>query len=147
MTFREIPFGSDDYRQAVDLRFDVLRRQLAPGAADDDCDAEANYLHFGLFDESTLLACCFVVPMENQQARLRQMAVRADRQKTGLGRELMRQVEATLAELAYQRIILHAREVATGFYTRIGYIVTSDKFLEVGLPHFRMEKTLSRRTV
>lgn len=142
MTFRDIPFGSADYHRAVGLRFDVLRRQLAPGAADDDYDAEADYLHFGLFDESTLLACCFVVPMENRQGRLRQMAVRADRQKTGLGRELMRKVETALAALGYQRIILHAREVAMGFYARIGYNVTSDEFLEVGLPHYRMEKTL-----
>lgn len=143
MTFREIPYGSADYRREVDLRFDVLRRQLAPGAADDNYDAEAGYLHFGLFDEDALLACCFVVPMENRQGRLRQMAVRADRQKTGLGRELMGRVETALAEQGYQRIILHAREVAKGFYARVGYEVTSDEFLEVGLPHFRMEKALS----
>jgi len=142
MDFREIRHGSDDYRLEVALRFDVLRRQLAPGAADDDFDAEIAFTHFGLFDGSELVACCFVVPLEDDAVRLRQMAVRADLQGTGLGRDLIRRVESALAGRGCPRIILHARDVAKGFYERVGYEFTSGEFLEVGIPHFRMEKAL-----
>lgn len=145
MTFREITHGSEDYRREVVLRHDVLRSQLAPGAADDDHEAEVAYRHFGLFDDDPgdILACCFVVPMPELTVRLRQMAVRADLQKRGLGRDLMLRVEAALARGGCRRVILHAREVAKGFYERTGYAVTSEPFIEVGIPHFRMEKTLA----
>lgn len=142
MDFREIKHGSDDYGREVALRHEVLRKQLAPGAADDDHDAEIAYAHFGLFDGPELVACCFVVPLADGAVRLRQMAVRADQQQRGLGRRLIRQVETTLAERGCPRIILHARDVAKGFYERVGYAFTSDEFLEVGIPHFRMEKAL-----
>lgn len=142
MTFREIPHGSPEYELEVALRHDVLRKQLAPGAADDDFAAEVAYTHFGLFDGPDLVACCFVVPLDSHTVRLRQMAVRADRRKLGLGRELVQRVEAALTGRGCRRIILHAREVAQGFYTRVDYEVTSDEFLEVGIPHHRMEKAL-----
>jgi predicted GNAT family N-acyltransferase len=142
MTFREIRHDSGDYHREVKLRFDVLRRQLAPGAADDDYAAEAGFIHFGLFDGDEIVACCFVVPMSGDTVRLRQMAVHPDRQRLGLGRRLIREVETELARRGCHCIVLHAREGARGFYERTGYAVTSDAFTEVGIPHFRMEKPL-----
>ena len=70
------------------------------------------------------------------------MAVSATRQKQGLGRELITRVEAVLVKRGYARIVLHARDVAMGFYEKSGYRFTSDEFLEVGIPHYRMEKAL-----
>jgi predicted GNAT family N-acyltransferase len=142
MTFREIIHGSEDYRAEVALRFQVLRSQLAPGAADDDYEAEAGFLHFGLFENKGLVACCFVVPLGGGVGRLRQMAVAAERQKHGLGRRLIALVENALTERGFNRVVLHARDVAKGFYERSGYAYTSDQFLEVGIPHYRMEKSL-----
>ena len=42
----------------------------------------------------------------------------------------------------YKRIYLHAREVAVGFYTSMGYSVFGEEFSEVGSPHRHMQKFL-----
>ena len=37
---------------------------------------------------------------------------------------------------------MHARETAVGFYEKLGYKVVGDKFTEVTIPHYVMEKKL-----
>lgn len=39
-------------------------------------------------------------------------------------------------------MVLHARDVAKGFYRSMQYRVVGDEFTEVGIPHYHMEKEL-----
>ena len=39
-------------------------------------------------------------------------------------------------------MVLHARETAVGFYEKLGYKTSGDKFIEVTIPHFPMQKEL-----
>ena len=76
--------------------------------------------------------------------QIRQMAVRAEFQRRGLGRRLMNSVEALLQdEGGVDRIFLNARVSAAGFYARLGYQPAGEIFPEVGIPHQRMEKALA----
>jgi predicted GNAT family N-acyltransferase len=40
----------------------------------------------------------------------------------------------------YNKIVLHARKAAVGFYRKLGYKIASGEFIEVTIPHFMMEK-------
>ena len=42
----------------------------------------------------------------------------------------------------YNKISMHARKNATGFYEKVGYKVVGDEFVEVTIPHYNMEKEL-----
>ena len=70
------------------------------------------------------------------------MAVEPDRQRAGLGRGLLKGVEALLGSEGVREVELNAREVAVGFYERAGYARVGGQFTEVGIPHWRMEKTI-----
>jgi predicted GNAT family N-acyltransferase len=37
---------------------------------------------------------------------------------------------------------MHARKTATGFYEKLGYVISGGEFEEVTLPHVVMEKKL-----
>lgn len=141
--FRLIPHGSADYHRACALREAVLRRPLGLAFSTTELSAESGQLHFGLFAGETLQACLTAVPMSATEAKLRQMAVRPEWQRRGLGRDLVKQVEAELARRGCAQTWLHARAEAVGFYARLGYHVEGDEFLELGLPHFKMRKTLA----
>jgi predicted GNAT family N-acyltransferase len=39
-------------------------------------------------------------------------------------------------------VYAHAREAAVPFYTRLGYEVVGDRFIEVGLSHFTVRKAM-----
>ena len=71
------------------------------------------------------------------------MAVLEGLQGQGFGRAIMAGVEEILAnEGRIKRIFLNARGTAIGFYSKLRYVGTGDEFIEVGIPHQRMEKTL-----
>ena len=73
---------------------------------------------------------------------MRQVAVRADAQGKGVGRALVEASEREAIERGYARIVLHARENAVPFYECLGYATEGEPFIEIGLPHRAMAKTL-----
>ncbi|MGB0578994.1 MAG: GNAT family N-acetyltransferase [Limisphaerales bacterium] len=141
--FREVACQSAAYEQTVALRRSVLLEPFGIELTPEDWDAESAFLHFGVFNQSHLLACCFVSPGDANTGKLRQMAVVEEFQGKGFGRRLLRDVEDNLESRGYNRMIMDARKPAVGFYDRLGYRITSDEFELVGIPHFRMEKPLA----
>jgi predicted GNAT family N-acyltransferase len=147
MIFRQINFGSDEYDQECRLRNEVLRTPLGLNLFDEDLHPEPQQTHFGLFDQSSaLIACVLVVPLSRTGAKIRQMAVSPAHQRQGHGRQIMRLVEEHLARTGIKRIWMHARVTAVEFYTSLGYSTVGHQFIEVGIPHIQMQKTLSECT-
>jgi predicted GNAT family N-acyltransferase len=141
--FREIAFDSPDFQQECSLRNEVLRRPLGLNLYDENLSREQQQWHFGLFDaDGAITACAVAVPLADHQARIRQMAVAERCQRQGHGTRIMTEVEAVLHERGFRRLVLHARVPAVAFYERLGYAVTGDEFLEIGIPHAHMEKRL-----
>jgi len=144
MTFREIEFGSDDFRKECDLRNEVLRVPIGLCLCDEDLDQEKQQFHFGLFDEcGDVLACVIAAPRSSTEAQVRQMAVHPGHQGKGFGRMILHCAEAHLARQGFDRVFMHARMTAVGFYEKLGYVTTGNEFTEVGIPHLRMWKRLS----
>jgi len=143
LTFREIAFGSDEYRLELSLRDAVLRRPLGLSLDAEDLGGEESQTHFGLFDEETgLAACAIAVRLSASEARIRQMAVLPAHQGRGMGRRLLSEVERRLRRSGFARLVLNARASAVGFYEKLGYRVAGDEFVSHTLAHFEMVKEL-----
>ncbi|MDD2701767.1 MAG: GNAT family N-acetyltransferase [Sideroxydans sp.] len=142
LDFHQVVFGSEAYKQTCALRNEVLRKPLGLDLFSEDLSQEKDQLHFGMFDrEAKLIACVIAVPQAADAAKIRQMAVRAGFTGQGVGRMLMRSLEETLATRGVVKLSLHARVTAAGFYEKLGYVRTGEPFVEVGIPHIRMEKS------
>ena len=74
--------------------------------------------------------------------QLRQMAVKDNLQRKGIGASIVSFAENIAKDKGYRRIIMHARDTAIGFYEKFGYKVKGDEFTEVNLPHHVMEKNI-----
>jgi len=74
--------------------------------------------------------------------KVERVAVVADRRDDGIGRELMRTLEATAAQRDIDRLVMHAQTHVEEFYRRLDYETTSDVFEEAGIDHVEMEKDL-----
>lgn len=61
----------------------------------------------------------------------------------GFGREALRFVEEHYAPLGAEKIVLGAQCTAVPFYEKCGYTAVSEVFLDAGMPHRMMEKTIS----
>ncbi len=129
----------------LELRQAVLREPLGLKYSPADLAAETDQRHFVVVDRSgsgDVVGCALLVETTRPVAKVRQVAVAASMQGRGLGKVLMTGVESAAAASGFAEIQLHARETAIPFYQRIGYVVTSETFVEVGLPHVAMRKVL-----
>ena len=133
--------------------FAVRQPVLRPGKSIDTCifdgDDLPTTIHFGIYEDSALLGVISVFKAlspyfnEQHQFQVRGMAVLDNQQKKGLGEKLVLKAEADIAEKGGNRIWFNAREIAVGFYKKMGYEVIGDVFNipDVG-PHYVMHKTL-----
>lgn len=139
---RSIVFGSKQYQAACALRDEVLRQPLGMELRLVDVAAEEHQQHWGLYEGKRLIGCLIVKPQGIGEVQIRQYAIAADCQGKGLGRILMEGVETELQQQGIRRAWLHAREPVIGFYAKLGYQPRGERFLEINLPHQKMEKEL-----
>lgn len=139
---RKIQWNSPEYRQELELRQEVLRKPLGMNLYEQNLSAEERYCHFGAFAGETMLGVCMVSTQTDGCMQVRQVAVREAARGTGVGRQLIQFVEAFCKQQGAVQLILHARKTALGFYEKLGYEVAGEPFIEIGLQHCPMAKTL-----
>ncbi|MEX0681104.1 MAG: GNAT family N-acetyltransferase [Balneolales bacterium] len=138
----EIRHGSEEYRQSVALRDEMLRRPLELKFTPDELINEKDSFHLACRMEGEIVACVVFKPLSRTEIHMRQMAVRSGWQGSGLGSRLLDFAEDFVFRKGFREIVLHARETAIGFYKKLGYRIESDRFIEVTIPHFVMRKSL-----
>lgn len=138
-----IEFATPEYDESVALRFKVLRKPLGLEYAPEQLAAEWSDIHLAAFDrEGKIVGILLLTPLDGQEMKMRQVAVAPDLQGKGVGALLVAVSEETAKSLGFNKITLHAREAAVPFYLRLGYQTQGDRFVEVTIPHFKMEKAL-----
>jgi GNAT superfamily N-acetyltransferase len=142
MALKIIDHGSNEYRQMIKLREDILRKPLGLGFTSQELEKEKDNMLIGAFEDDDMLGCCMLVEKDPETVRLRQMAVLNDLQGKGIGRALMNFAENLARDRGYKVLSMHARKNAVGFYEKMGYKVASDEFTEITIPHYVMEKQL-----
>ncbi len=142
MPIMQIDHGTPEYQQMVMLRDEILRRPLGLTYSNEDLENEKHEILIGAFDDGRILGCCILKPEGDGLIRLRQMAVRNNLQGKGVGQQIMRFAELVARDKGYRKLTMHARDTAIGFYEKQGYKKIGEGFLEVTIPHHKMEKFL-----
>jgi len=138
-----IDTNAPEYPQVFALRDEQLRKPLGMSLKNDDLSRDYIDNIFIAKYGDKVIGCLMLHHKDDRHLQLRQMAVDSEWQGKGVGRQIVIAAEKFAAEKGYHKMVLHARKVATGFYDRLGYSITGDEFLEVGIPHFIMEKSMS----
>ena len=138
---KTISYGSLEHGKMLDLRQRVLRAPLGLTFTKEDIEKEKNdYLICAFIKGNDKLSGCCILTVVDKTVRLRQMAVDIIFQKKGIGSMLLSFAEEIAINDGFSAIHLHARSVSVDFYKKNGYTKTSERFIEVGIPHFAMEK-------
>ncbi|MFY8133327.1 MAG: GNAT family N-acetyltransferase [Bacteroidia bacterium] len=136
-------WNDKEYWKAVELRRLVLRFPIGKNYGENDFILEKNELFFGCFSSSEdCLATISAKELNSTTWKMRQFAVHPLFQKTGIGGMMVHFYEQEARMRGIENIEFHARKKAVPFYQKLGYSVVSDEFLEVEIPHFKMEKKL-----
>jgi len=137
-----ITADSPKYSGVWELREEVLRKPLGLSLKNEDLSRDHQDVIFIAEINSRVIACLLLHTVESRIMQLRAMAVYAEWQGNGIGKLLVQSAEKFCHESGYEKIILHARKVALGFYKGLGYNMYGEEFTEVGIPHFMMEKVI-----
>lgn len=141
--FFPFPFGGSLYDESIMLRTEILREPLRLEFTVEQLSEEYKHIHFGAFSmDLELLGILVLVPLGNGRIKMRQVAIPSALQGKGIGSELVRASEKYCLTIGYNTIELNARETAVPFYLNLGYSIEGEKFLEVGIPHFKMYRNI-----
>lgn len=78
----------------------------------------------------------------NGIGKIERICVLASHRQHGLGKIVMEKLESIAQSQGFQSLKLNAQTHAEGFYARLGYETISDIFMDAGIPHVTMTKTV-----
>lgn len=139
---RLIEFGSKEQIESIELRRKILRFPIGLDFNAEDLESENKQFHFAAFLDENLVAVLIMVKYGQGVVKMRQVAVDNHLQGNGIGKVLVKYSENWAIANQLTQIQLHARSNAVPFYKSMKYEIIGEQFLEVGLPHFKMQKTL-----
>ncbi len=142
MKIFEVPFESEQYKEALQLRIKVLRAPLGLVYTPEQLAEEATDVHVVAIDEDKVVGTILLRHVNDNVLKMRQFAVAPERQRQGIGSEMVAYCEDYAIEHGYDTIELHARESAVPFYEPLEYAKVGERFTEVTIPHFKMRKSL-----
>ncbi|MFH1550601.1 MAG: GNAT family N-acetyltransferase [Planctomycetota bacterium] len=80
--------------------------------------------------------------LRGETADIGRVAVLAEYRGKGTGRALISAAEEEAALAGAKVAVIHAQTHTAELYKHLGYEITSDEFMEAGIPHFEMKKPL-----
>ena len=142
LAMREVPYNSEQYQQMLIFRNMYMRIPIGLSLCDENLSGEVNDHHIGVYHKDELIGVCIITPVNKTTARMRQVVIAPEYRNRGIGRMMMLFAEERTAALGLSRLILDSRLSALRFYEKLGYRRVGSQFMEVGLPHYMMEKSI-----
>ena len=144
MLVTQVDFGSPAFDELIYLRDLLLRKPIGLSFTSNELSKEYDSFHFAAYtNELELLGVLVMKPLNEQQIKMRQVAVFPYAQKKGVGQMMVAHSEEFAKENNYKEIVLSARVPAVPFYEKLGYKVVSDLYQEVGIDHYKMMKAFT----
>lgn len=143
MVFKVLTYNSEEYRQAVLLREEILRKPLGLTFSIEELAAEKDHIHIAGYLKNNLCATAVLVP-EGKLIKMQRVAVKENLQSQGIGSALMAFCEEYAKKYRFEVIYCHARGTAIPFYLKHQYSVEGEPFDEDKIPHQKMRKYLHK---
>jgi len=137
-----VDYNSPEQKATLELRNEILRKPLGMVFDAVELKQEKHDFHFAAYHKKELVACLILTPFTIGDIKMRQVAVAEKFQNRGIGYVLVKHVEDWAAQKGYRKMFCYARDVAVSFYEKLNYYQIGDPFEEIGIKHFRMEKTI-----
>jgi predicted GNAT family N-acyltransferase len=127
---------------ALALREEVFCGEQGVSLAEERDGRDEEALHLVVVDDGVVVATCRLL-VEGTTVKLGRMAVSRTRRGLGLARALITEAETQARALGAKSMVLAAQLNAQALYDRAGYDAYGDVFLDAGIEHVMMAKTLS----
>ena len=118
-----------------------IQEQNVPEALEWDGE-DAHAVHAIARDSNGIAVGTTRLIMHDQQAHIGRMAVLPEWRSQGVGQALLETILAAAKARGARSAFLNAQTTAVAFYARTGFVVEGVQFLDAGIPHLRMARSL-----
>lgn len=102
---------------------------------------EDESVHFVLYDQNKAIGAGRYRTFE-EYGKVERICILSENRKGGSGKALMKGIEEFAKQNGAPALKLNAQTHAIPFYSRLGYEIISEEFLDAGIPHKTMYKKL-----
>ena len=143
MEIKEIDIDDALYEKTLDLRTQVISLPFGftpPTKSNETPDSHM----FIAMHNNQVIGFVMITPSEDKKSiRARQVAVKPDQQRQGIGKLLMQQAETAAKHLGYHELYLFAHKDSYPFFTKLNYAPQGDwQTQDNGLATILMNKQL-----
>ena len=132
--------ASQIYQDALMIRKEVFVKEQGVDMAL-ELDGELGPTHYVLYYKSKPVATART-SFERAGWHIQRVATLKSYRKLGLAKRLLSKIEEDARQSKVAYLTLGAQDSAQGFYTKLGYQVVGAGFLDAGIAHHRMDKSL-----
>ena len=131
----------DASAEVLRLREDVFVKGQGVTLQEEHCDDESTFVHFGLYCDDTLVACCRMKHSGNV-ATIGRVAVSKEYRNRGFGLAVMDEAHKYAFESGCVSAEISSQLHAVEFYKKMGYEEYGDQYLDARILHVSMKKQL-----
>lgn len=132
--------ASQIYQDALMIRKEVFVKEQGVDMAL-ELDGELGPTHYVLYYQGKPATTARISP-EQAGWHIQRVATLKSYRKLGLAKRLLSKIEEDARQSKVAYLTLGAQDSAQGFYTKLGYQVVGAGFLDAGIVHHRMDKSL-----
>jgi predicted GNAT family N-acyltransferase len=133
----------DQLAGALDLRERVFCDEQGVPREEESDPHDADALHLvALGDGERQVVGTLRVLVNGETAKIGRVAVERERRREGIAVRMLTLALDRAAELGCTRAVLSAQTRATDVYRRVGFAVESGVYMEAGIEHVRMARSI-----
>ncbi|ESU32681.1 hypothetical protein G3A_10080 [Bacillus sp. 17376] len=103
---------------------------------------ESDSVHFVLYDDNRKAAGAGRFRVLDGIGKVERICVLKEKRKTGAGVAVMNKIEEYAKSRGISTLKLNAQTHAIPFYSKLGYETVSEEFMDAGIPHRTMKKSI-----
>jgi predicted GNAT family N-acyltransferase len=133
--------GEQEYADLLELRYDVFCVEQGVPRHEEVDGRDHGAVHLVAVRDELVLGTCRLV-FVGSTVQFSRLAVRKSARRHGIATTLLEEADAQTRAGGARRLVLHAQTYARELYERAGYRARGRPFVEAGIEHVAMEKTL-----
>lgn len=136
-----IAYNSDDYKQALSLREQILKKPLGLVFSEELAE-EKDYIHIAGYLEKELCTTAVLVP-EVRIAKMQRVVVKEKLQRQGIGSALVAFCEEYAKNNSFKLIYCYSRIEVILFYMKNGFQICGEITFKNNTPYQKMQKFIN----
>jgi len=143
MEIKEIDIENPLYEETLDLRAKVISIPFGFATPTKGQENPDSHMFVAIQDNRVIGFAMITLSADKKSIRARQVSVKPDQQKQGVGTMLMEKAEAVAKSLGYNELYLFAHKGSYSFFVRLNYVARGDwQTQDNGLETILMNKPL-----